>query len=100
LRRQRLHRKCVDLLAHALTERRVHELVPLDAIPALEFLRHDDGLEMLAVADHLDVLASESRLNALLHAFNGHHFNPATCSPTSASRAPSPTTRSSLPLPR
>src|SRR5436190_16797572 len=75
LRRQRLHRQGVDFLAHALAERCVDQLVALHAAPAFEFLRHDDRLEVLAVADHLDVLAREPGFDSLFHAFRRHHLD-------------------------
>src|SRR5437762_9505462 len=59
LRRQRAHGECVDLLAHALTERAVNQLVPLHAVAAGELRRDDERLEVLPVARHLDVLAGE-----------------------------------------
>src|SRR5689334_20769063 len=55
-----LHRQRVDLLAHALAERRVHQLVALHATEPREFGAHDDRLEMRAVAAHLEVRAREA----------------------------------------
>src|SRR5262249_13338149 len=50
LRRERAHRKRVDLLAHALPEGRVHHLVPLHpALPPKRFAHHE-RLEMLTVS--------------------------------------------------
>src|SRR5687768_8626437 len=40
----------VDLFAHALAQRGIHELVALHAAAAGELARDDDGLEVLAVA--------------------------------------------------
>src|SRR5689334_12756759 len=56
LGRERAHRQRVDLLAHALAERRVDELVALDAAPAGELRGDDERLEVLSVADHFHVL--------------------------------------------
>ena len=61
----------MDLLAHALTQRRVDELVALHAAAAGELGRYHQSLEMLAVANHLDALAGEPRLDAALYAFRG-----------------------------
>jgi hypothetical protein len=54
-------------------ERRVHQLVALDAALAGKGRRHDERLEVLAVAEYLDALAGEARLDARLDAFGGHH---------------------------
>src|SRR5712671_5776589 len=48
--RQRAHRQRVDLLAHPIAERRVDELVARDPALAAERLAHDQGFEMLTVA--------------------------------------------------
>src|SRR5204863_9561194 len=52
LRRERAHRERVDLLAHAIAERGVDELVALHPVAAGELLRDDERLEVLAVARH------------------------------------------------
>jgi hypothetical protein len=70
----------VDLLAHALAQRGVYQLVALHAAAPGELVRDDERLEVLAVADHLDVLAGETALDACLHAFGGHHVNASACS--------------------
>jgi hypothetical protein len=62
----------VDLFAHALAERRVHELVALYAAAAGEFARNDERLEMLAVAHDFDMLAGEAGLDSLLYAFGAY----------------------------
>src|SRR3954464_7374254 len=54
-RRQRAHRQSMDLLAHAIAQRPIHELVALHAALAGEGARHNERLEMLPVANHLDV---------------------------------------------
>ena len=63
----------VNLLAHAVTQRLVHQLVALHAALAGERRRHDHRLEMLAVADHFHTLADESALDSAFYAFWGHH---------------------------
>src|SRR5687767_1513296 len=72
LRRQGLHGQSVDLLTHAVAERLVDQLVALHAALARESIGHDHGLEVLAVADHLDVLAGEAAFDALLDAVRGY----------------------------
>src|SRR5205085_3557031 len=72
-RGERAHGKGVDLLAHALAQRRIDELVALHAISAGELRRHDEGLKMLAVAGDFDALAGERALDALLDAFWRDH---------------------------
>src|SRR4030095_3847676 len=81
--REGTHRQRVDLLAHALPERRIDELVALHAAPAGERLRDDERLEVLPVSDHFQVLAGETALDPLLHAFRSHHLSASACSPTS-----------------
>src|SRR5579859_3633681 len=75
------HRQRVDLPAHPVTERTVHELVALHPVAALELARHDQGLEMLPVARDLEVLALQACRDALLDALSAHHRSiPAVCS--------------------
>src|SRR5687768_4855173 len=64
--RERLHRKRVDLLAHAVAERGVDELVLLHLALAAEERAHDDRFEVTAVACDLDVLAFETLFDVLL----------------------------------
>lgn len=71
IRGQGLHRQGVDLLAHAIAKGHVDELVALHPAAAGELGRYHQSLEMLAVADHLDALAGEPRLDAALYAFRG-----------------------------
>src|SRR5258706_2484698 len=68
-RRQGLHRQRVDFLAHAIAQRLVDQLVALHTVLALEGGRHDQRLEMLPVAAHLDAFAGEARLDSALYAF-------------------------------
>src|SRR5689334_8272162 len=62
LRCERLHGQRVNLLAHAIAERRIHELMLLDARQARERGRDDDSLEVMAVTAYFDVLAGQPRL--------------------------------------
>src|SRR5689334_588858 len=80
------HGERVDFLAHALAERRIDELVALDAAPAGELRGDDERLEVLPVADHFHVLAGEPVLDPLLHALWRHHLNASAYSPISGGR--------------
>ena len=62
-------------LAHAIPQRPVDRLVLLDPGLAAEFRAYDHRLEMLAVADHLDVIAREAVLDVRPDLFGGDHFN-------------------------
>src|SRR6266404_5757838 len=73
LRCERAHRQRVDLLAHAIAERRIDELVALHAAAPGELVGNDQRQEMLAVAHHLDVLAGKRGRDRLLDAFRRHH---------------------------
>ena len=67
-RRQGLHGQRVDLLAHAIAERPVDQLMALHARLAAKGLAHDHRLEVVAVADHFHVLACRgSSLDVALH---------------------------------
>src|SRR5438034_3476780 len=79
--REGAHRQRVDLLAHALAQGRVHELVALHAAAPGKLFRHDERLEVLAVAQDFDVLAGEPALDAGFRAFRGDHFNTSAYSP-------------------
>src|SRR5450830_932579 len=70
-RGQRLHRQRVDFLAHAVAQGRVHQLVALDRALAGECGRDDDGLEVLAVAFHLQVGAFEAGGDVAVDCFWG-----------------------------
>src|SRR3954464_1688523 len=76
LRRQRSHRQRMDLLAHAIPEGPVHELVALHAVLTSKIGRDDQRLEMLAVTDHLQVIAGQPGGDALLDAVGGNHSVP------------------------
>src|SRR5689334_14474008 len=73
LGRERAHRQRVDLFAHALAERGIDELMALHAALPGELRRHDERLEMLPVADDLDVLAGEAVGDALANALRIDH---------------------------
>src|SRR4051812_30691210 len=73
LGRERAHRERVDLLAHALAERRVHQLVPLHAALAAERVAHDQRLEMLPVAGDLHFAARQTGLDIASHFLGCHH---------------------------
>ena len=70
----------MDLLAHALAEGGVDQLVTLDAALAGELRLNHHRLEVLAVAEHFDVLARETAFDALFHAFWSHHLRSSVCS--------------------
>src|SRR5438128_702156 len=61
--RQRLHRQGMDLITHAIAQRAIDELVLFNFGQPTEGSAHDDGLEMLTVTDHFDVLASKPCLD-------------------------------------
>ena len=63
---ERLHRQRVDLLAHALAERRIHELVALHPALAAERLADDERLEMLSVARDAHLAALQPFLDVAL----------------------------------
>src|SRR5688500_8363171 len=55
-----LHRERMDLLAHPVPERRVHELVLAHAIQARKGRAHDHRIEMRAIPVHLEVRAVQA----------------------------------------
>src|SRR6185295_8921293 len=61
-----LHGKRVDLLAHAIAERRIDELVLAHAREAGELRAHDHRLEVRAVAPDLEVGHGEAIADGLL----------------------------------
>src|SRR5512144_2941638 len=71
--RQGRHRQRVDLLAHALAERAVDELVRLHAREALELPAHDERLPVVTVARDLQVLAVDAGGDRFLDRFCGGH---------------------------
>ena len=64
----------MDFLAHALAERGIDHLMALDAALAGELPADHERLEMLAVADHFDVLAGEPAFDSLLDAFRSDQW--------------------------
>src|SRR3954464_1314713 len=70
---ERAHREGVNLLAHAFPERRVNQLVSLHAVAAAELGGNDQRLEVLSVADHLDMLAGKARFDPVLDAVRRDH---------------------------
>jgi hypothetical protein len=55
----------VDVFAHALAERRIHELVLSHFGKPAELRAHDDGFEVTAVARNFDVVALKTLFDAL-----------------------------------
>ena len=84
----------MDLLAHALAERAVDELVLLHPRLAAERRAHDHRLEVMAVAGHLDVLALEACLDPLLDLFGIHRLVEFVSTAQSASVIGDPLDRS------
>ena len=64
----------MNFFPHALAERLVDQLMALDAAFARKLAGNHHGLEMLAVADDLDVLASEARFDTALYAVRGDQW--------------------------
>src|SRR5687767_13185262 len=86
-RRERLHRERVYLLAHAIAQRAVDELVLPHLGETAKARADDDRLEMVAVAGDFDVIALEALLDALLDEI-GIHDPPKdeACSRSGAAR--------------
>src|SRR4029079_4681850 len=70
-RRQRLHRQRMNLLAHALAEHAVDELVLPHLAQAGERRAHEKRLEVTPVAVDRDVLADDPRLDRAPDFFRG-----------------------------
>ena len=66
----------MDLLAHAIAERAVHQLVALDPAQALECRTDDQRLEMLPVAVDLDLVAGKSGLDRALDVVGSESSGP------------------------
>src|SRR5262245_675534 len=99
LRGERAHRQRVDLLAHALAERGVDELVALDAALAAKRLADDERLEMLAVACDAHLAARQSLLDVAADVLGGHHASASACIRSSAAQASAPRPRRETPRP-
>jgi uncharacterized protein (UPF0264 family) len=63
----------VDFLAHAIAERAIHDLVTLNEALALKQRRDDQGLEVLAVATHLEYRALKALSNITPDIIGGRH---------------------------
>ena len=70
---KRLHRQGVYLLAHSLSQRAVNDLVLLDTVLVAEFGADNNGLEMLAIANHFDVFTSKAILNIRFNGLGTKH---------------------------
>jgi hypothetical protein len=76
-----LHRQGVDLGVHAGAERVVDQAVLLHHVLAAKLGADDDGLEMLAVAIELDVIARQLLGDPAFDVFGGNHeINASICS--------------------
>src|SRR5258705_3353110 len=85
--RQRLHRQRVHFLAHAIAQRRVDQLVPLDQRQALERRGNDHCFPVLAVAGHLDVAARQGGFDRMLDGLRSGHEISLVFSDAVSSRA-------------
>lgn len=63
----------MDFLPHPVAQGAVHQLVLLDPRFAAEFGADDDGLEVMAVAFHPDVIAGQMLLDVGLNVLGGDH---------------------------
>ena len=64
----------MNFFAHAIAERGIDQLVALDAAFTGELRGDDHGLEVLAVADHLQVLARKAAFDAAFYAVRGNQW--------------------------
>jgi hypothetical protein len=64
----------VNFLSHAVTKGPVYQLVALNAGFAVECGANNHGFEVLPIAHHFDMLAFESRADALLYAIRRNHL--------------------------
>jgi hypothetical protein len=87
-RRQGAHRQRVDLLAHAVSERAVHQLVPLHQPLALEKPRDDQRFEVLPVAVHFEGFALEACGDVAFDVVGSHHDRSLAVALSSAGGAP------------
>src|SRR5437879_3315020 len=76
---QRAHRQGVDLLTHALAERRIDELMALHAALAAERFAHDERFEVLSVAHDAHRAALQPLLDVALNLLRRHHASAARC---------------------
>src|SRR5467141_2848366 len=75
---QRAHRQGMDLLTHALAERRIDELMALHAALAAERVAHDEHRAAL-----------QPLLDVALNLLRRHHASASTCNRSCSSRASS-----------
>jgi hypothetical protein len=66
----------MDLLAHAVPQRGIHDLVSLHATLAPKNAAHDDGFEMLPVSCHAQMVARNTRLDVSLQLVRRDHIEP------------------------
>jgi len=53
----------VDFLAHTIAKRAIDNLMLLNTVLVAKLGADDDGLEMVAITDYLDVFARQAFLN-------------------------------------
>jgi hypothetical protein len=63
----------VNFLTHAITKRFIYDLMLLDPRFAPERGTDDNGIEMMAIAGHLDMIAREILLDVGLYLLRGDH---------------------------
>jgi hypothetical protein len=78
--RKRFHGERVDVLAHALAQRGIHELVLAHLGKPAELRAHDHRLEMTTVAGDFDVVALKTLLYALPDEIGIHFDTNVECS--------------------
>ena len=71
--RERLHREGVNFFAHAVAQSAVDDLVTLNPRFSGEGVRHDDRLEMCAIAFDCKMFAIELFADIGLYCFWGNH---------------------------
>ncbi len=89
-RGQGLHRERVDFLAHALAQGGVHPLMAAHTRQAFELGRDDGGVEVLAIALHVQVIAAETGGNVRVELSGGRIGHDA---PIIADKHPPPSPR-------
>src|SRR5690242_19959127 len=72
-RSEGLHGQRVNFLAHAIAQHTVYQLVPLHARLAAKRLAHDDGFEVLTIANHLEILTWQLIFDVTLDVFWSNH---------------------------
>ena len=79
----------MNFLAHAVAERGIHKLVPLNPATPLECVAYDDRIEVLPVSRYFEVFAGQAIADALPDAFWSDHPMPLRFSGDSVGPAPS-----------